>query len=234
LQFVNLVLIYVDARYYESVSGGGVTAPRRRGPRKGDLKEQAILETAERLLAERPLDDIGIDELARGADISRPTFYFYFESKGAVLRALIDRITEEAYATAEWLGRTDMAPREAIQKSLEGTAKLWREHGPVLRAAVEAWGTVPELRLFWEQVIAGFVEASAEQIKRERRAGVAPNGGPSAKALATALVWLNERCFYTASVGADPALSEREMIGTLSTIWLRAIYRDDDPGAVTR
>lgn len=213
------------------MSGGAATTPRRRGPRKGDLKEQALLETAERLLAERSLDEIGIDELARGAGISRPTFYFYFESKGAVLRALVERITEEAYAAAEWLRGTNVPPREAIRTGLEATAKLWREHGPVLRAAIQAWGTVPELRIFWEQVIGGFVEASAEQIKRERRAGIAPNGSPSAKALATALVWLNERCFYTASVGADPALSEREMIGTLATIWLRAIYRDDDPPA---
>ena len=51
---------------------------RRRAPRKGDLTEQAILDTAERLLADRSLASIGIDELAAGAGISRPSFYFYF------------------------------------------------------------------------------------------------------------------------------------------------------------
>ena len=45
----------------------------------------AILATAEQLLAERPLADFSVDDLAKGAGISRPTFYFYFPSKNAVL-----------------------------------------------------------------------------------------------------------------------------------------------------
>jgi len=69
----------------------------RRGSRpSGDDRELAILATAERLLAERPLSDISIDELARGAGISRPTFYFYFSSKEAVLLSLLDRVVAEA------------------------------------------------------------------------------------------------------------------------------------------
>ncbi len=64
------------------------SAARRRTPRKGDLTEQAILDTAARLLAERPLSEIGIDELARGAGISRSSFYFYFASREALLRTL--------------------------------------------------------------------------------------------------------------------------------------------------
>jgi hypothetical protein len=133
--------------------------------------------------------------------------------------------------------RSDASPEEAIRSTLESTARLWREHGPVLRAAVEAWGTVPELRRFWEEVIGGFVEASAQQIRRERRATIAPDGAPSAKSLATALMWMNERCFYTASAGADPSLNDRELIDTLTTVWVRSIYAADkpalEPGAAT-
>src|SRR5258708_6704778 len=53
-------------------------APRgRRGTRaSGDDRERAILPTAERLLEERPLGEISVEDLARGAGISRPTFYF--------------------------------------------------------------------------------------------------------------------------------------------------------------
>jgi AcrR family transcriptional regulator len=199
---------------------------RRRGPRKGDLKEQAILETAHRLLAERPLEEIGIDELAGGAGISRPTFYFYFESKTAVLRALVDQLAGEAFAAAEWLSRSDQPPSEAIRRSIAAGARLWRDHGAVLRAAVQ----VPELRSFWEEIVAGFIEASAERIRQERRAGVAPDGGPSARALATALIWMNERCYYTASLGIDASLRERELVNTLTTVWLRAVYGSDQPG----
>jgi len=54
----------------------------------GESRELAILATAERLLSERPLAEISIDDLAQGAGISRSGFLFYFQSKEAVLLAL--------------------------------------------------------------------------------------------------------------------------------------------------
>jgi AcrR family transcriptional regulator len=203
----------------------------RRGARsagKGDLREEAILETAERLLAEKPYREIGVGELARGAGISRPTFYFYFDSKGAVLSALVGRIADEMYrASYAWCGGED--PVETTRASLAAAARLWREHGPVLRAAVETWGSVPEMRRFWEEAVARFVEASAGEIERARREGAAVPGPPDSGALATALIWMNERCFYTHSVGASPSLPEEELVETLTTIWVRAVYGGEPP-----
>src|SRR5688500_5015616 len=72
------------------------TRGRRAGRPTGDDRELAILATAERLLGERTLREISIDDLAKGAGISRPTFYFYFPSKDAVLLALLDRVVSEA------------------------------------------------------------------------------------------------------------------------------------------
>jgi TetR/AcrR family transcriptional regulator, ethionamide resistance regulator len=40
----------------------------------GDEREQAILATAERLLENRPFAAISVDDLAKGAGLSRPTF----------------------------------------------------------------------------------------------------------------------------------------------------------------
>src|SRR5215212_8329637 len=69
----------------------------RRTPRaSGDDRQRAILETAERLLADRSLSEISVDDLARGAGISRPSFYFYFPSKEAVLLTIVDRLVADA------------------------------------------------------------------------------------------------------------------------------------------
>jgi TetR/AcrR family transcriptional regulator, ethionamide resistance regulator len=202
---------------------------RRRQPRKGDLKEQAILDTAERLLEKQSFDEIAVEELARGAGISRPTFYFYFESKQAVLRLLVERVTEEAFASSDWLTGENDTPEEALKSGIEAGAQLWREHGAVLRAGFDTWGAVPELREFWEEITDRFIEAAAEQIKRARRARLAPEGPPSAKALATTLIRMSERCYYTASLGSGPALTDRELTSTLTTVFLRAIYGTDQP-----
>jgi TetR/AcrR family transcriptional regulator, ethionamide resistance regulator len=204
------------------------SASRRRAPTKGDLKERAILQTAERLLAQKSLAEIGVDELARGAGISRPAFYFYFESKNAVLRALVEGIADEAYAASEWLSRTDQPPRDVIKAGIEAGARLWQEHGPVLRAAADTWGLIPELQEFWQIVVTRFVEASAAQIERERKSGIAPPSPPSAEALATVLIRMNERCYYTNSLGAELA-EDGELVETLTTVWLRAVYASDEP-----
>jgi AcrR family transcriptional regulator len=209
-----------------TVGRAALSSPRRRGPAKGDLKEQAILETCERLLGNRPLRDITVDELAAGAGISRPSFYFYFESKDAVLRALVEGITDEMYRESErWLERSDDPPAEIALRSIEASARLWREHGAVLRAANQTWGAVPGMRAFWENMMGRFVEQSARTIREERRSGDAP-AGPDPETLAKALIWMNERCFYTSSLGLGPALTDEELVPTLTTIWLRAIYGD--------
>src|SRR5262245_35097547 len=85
----------------------------RRTPRpSGDDRRQALLATAERLLDKRSLADVSIDDLARGAGISRPTFYFYFPSKDAVLLTLLDRVIEQAArATAGVLEHLAENPR---------------------------------------------------------------------------------------------------------------------------
>ena len=216
------------------LSSASGSLPRRRGPRKGDLKEEAILATCERLLAERPLNEIGVDELAAGAGISRPSFYFYFESKSAVLRALVERVADEMYAESErWLARETEPPELNVSRSIGAAAALWRDHGPVLRAAVQTWGSVPEMRAFWEDTVRRFVEQSAERISEKRASGAAPPG-PDPEALAIALIWMNERCFYVNSLGADPALSDDELVPTLTAIWLRAIFASvTPPGRVT-
>jgi AcrR family transcriptional regulator len=197
--------------------GHGVLSRRRARPRKGDLKEEAILATCERLLGDKPLGEIGVDELAAGADISRPTFYFYFESKNAVLRTLVERLADAMYAdAASFLARADEDPELTISRSIGAAADQWREHGPVLRAAVEAWGTVPELQAFWEDIIGRFVDQAAARIAEE--------GVGEAQSLAKALIWMNERCFYTSSLGAGPALSGEELVPTLTAIWMRSIF----------
>jgi TetR/AcrR family transcriptional regulator, ethionamide resistance regulator len=200
------------------------TRSRRSGPTKGDLKEQAILETAERLFAERPVGEISVDELARGAGISRPSFYFYFASKEDVLLTVAERVAreleEEVARRLEGIGDD---PRTAIAAAIEAVAGQWRKHGPLLRAAIEAWGSVPPVRETWERVMAGFVAGSTATVEGERLRGAA-GAGPDARALVTALTWMNERCFYTTFAGIEPSLRHDELVATLTEVWMRAIY----------
>ncbi len=200
------------------------TVGSRRRPSKGDLTSQAILDTAERLLQTRSLDDIAVDELASGAGISRSTFYFHFASREAVLHALAGGILDALYESASsWLRRGSEPPEDSIRRALGASLALWRKHGAVLRAAVRARDTDPLMREFWAGVARRFVDATASQIDIEREAGVAPPG-PDAKSLAAVLVSMNEQAFLSRSRSRRSTARDRELVDTLTCVWLRSVY----------
>ncbi len=134
-----------------------VTARSRRAARpSGDDRETAILATAERLLAEQPLSGISVDDQARGAGISRPTFYFYFASKDAVLLTLLDRVVAEAdaamtrattafprpaAAVGEASAGADVVPRGAWEQAISAYYDTFREHRGLTLAWAEARST---------------------------------------------------------------------------------------------
>ena len=99
---------------------------RRAARPSGDDRELAILETAERLLEERSIAEISVDDLAKGAGISRPTFYFYFPSKDAVLFALFEQVISEADAAFERHTRPTRYPRIATRCAAQASASSSR------------------------------------------------------------------------------------------------------------
>lgn len=200
---------------------------RRSRKPTGDDRERAILETAEVLLAERSLHDVSVDDLARGAGISRPTFYFYFPSKDAVVLALLDRVAEEArQLRSEALERAGDDPRAIWRGALEAIYQTFGAHRAVAMAASQLFAESEEARKLWGRIVGGFVEDTAVAIEMERARGAAPEG-PPARDVAIALNWMNERVLLTSFTHHDPTLADSNTLEVLLSIWSRAIYRTD-------
>ena len=202
----------------------------RRSPRlTGDDRERAILETAERLLEERPLSEISVDDLARGAGISRPTFYFYFPSKNAVLLTLVDRMIEHAGARSdEALAALSAHPRARWREALEAFVEMFGSHRAVTLACIELQATSPEARALWSEVMEGWVDDLTAIIEAERKRGAARQGLP-ARDLATALLQMNERVQQASFARETPAIAQQNVVDVLLDIWLGAIYGTRDP-----
>src|SRR3954468_13909535 len=151
-------------------------ARSRRPPRpSGDDRELAILTTCEKLLEQKPLSAISIDDLARGAGISRPTFYFYFPSKDAVLLSLLDRVVAEAdTASARAFAEPSADRRTCWRDGITAYYDTFRTHRGVGRAAAEARTTNPEVRKLWARVFEGWVQNCTATIQAERHRGAAP------------------------------------------------------------
>jgi AcrR family transcriptional regulator len=207
-------------------STDSATAVRGRRPARpsGDDRESAILATAERLLAEKPLSAVSVDDLARGAGISRPTFYFYFASKDAVLLTLLDRVVAEADAAMrEAFERPGERSREGWRWAITAYYDTFRAHRGLTLAWAEARSTNAEVRELWAAVFEGWVRRSAGAIEAERARGAAPPGLP-ARDLAVALNSMNERVLYATFSADGPSVAESDVVDVLLEVWLSAVY----------
>lgn len=197
---------------------------RRNARPSGDDREVAILNTAERLLEDRPLTDISVDDLAKGAGISRPTFYFYFPSKEAVLLTLLDRVINEADAALESLADNSNADRESTcRNGINVFFRTFGSHKAVTRAGQAARTTSAEVRVLWSTFMQKWIAYTATMIEAERERGAAPQSLPAGQ-LATALNLLNERALFASFTAEQPSVPEARVLDTLVHIWVNTIY----------
>ena len=202
----------------------------RRAPKvSGDDREHAILATFERLLEDRSLHQVSTDDIARGAGISRPTFYFYFASKEAVLLSLFERMLAEAAARrGDSIERVAEDPPTRIRESLTAFYEVFRSRRAVTLAGADARASSADARALWSAVMESWRDQVAAAIESERARGAAPAGIP-ARDLAVSLLLMNERVQYTALAGHQPAVGEDDVVDVLAAIWLNAIYGTTTP-----
>lgn len=196
----------------------------------GDERQDAILLTAEALLGERAFDEISIEDLARGAGISRPTFYFYFSSKDEVLLALLDRVITEVEHRVGALPR-DFAtdPAGAWTRSIGMFVEVFVAHRGVATAAIGARARNEAVRALWSKSMQSWADFSSDVIQSEQDRGAAPQG-VDARDLAVSLNLMNERVITAVLNQESPAIPESSALDVLSTIWIRSIYGSDNPG----
>jgi AcrR family transcriptional regulator len=195
---------------------------RRQEPRKGDLREQAILDAAETLLEREGVEPVTVEQIANRAGISRAALYFYFASKQDVVASLVARVFEvldkEAHLAADEI---EMTVEETLERAAKGTERQWREHGVAMRLAVEYSPSIPEIDELWRRTARNTAEGMSRLLVR---AGVPDDDGPrGARALALALVWMTERNFYMAVTRSEGEPDLEQTTKTVIEIWLRAM-----------
>lgn len=197
---------------------------RRSTRPSGDDREAAILATAERLLAHKKFADISVDDLAKGAGLSRPTFYFYFPSKEAVLLALMEPLIQQADKGFDGaMENLPSDPRRAFREGISTFFNSFGSHSVMARAGSEALISNPDVRAAWSAFMQKWINQTAALILAERKRGAAPDTIP-ARDLATALNLMNERTMTATLAAEQGAVAQDRIIDTLTHIWLTSIY----------
>ncbi|WP_205752618.1 TetR/AcrR family transcriptional regulator [Cryptosporangium phraense] len=193
----------------------------RRAPTKGDQREQALIDAARAVFRDRPISQVTIDELAGAAGIARSGFYFYFESKQALLAAVVDQgIAEADLEMAEWLAAEGL-DRAALRRGLAAGLARWKIDGRWLREAFITPDPGPEVQHVRNRLVDEGCGHFSDRIERDARAGRTVPGPPAL----IAKMAVNLRVITFADVYANPGeYDEDEVLDTLTDAILRLVY----------
>jgi AcrR family transcriptional regulator len=199
------------------------TAPTKRRPQTPEESEREILEAARAVLEERPFRELTVNAVMANTGLARPSFYVHFRDRHDIVLRVVATIGEELFDVSRRWFDDETEPVESVRLALDGVAEIYLRHGPVLKAVADAASDDPEVDRAYHELVERFIEAAAEHIRAEQRAGRAL--GVDAEPTASALVWLNER-YLTEMFGRHPQADSREVVDTLHRIWVRTIYSD--------
>jgi AcrR family transcriptional regulator len=173
--------------------------------------EQALLDATVALLDEgAAFAEIGIEQIVRGAGVSRPTFYSYFRDKRALILVLGEGVRQALIESADpWLDLVD----EDVEHSLASLLRTYQRYASTVRAIMEAATYDEEVSVFWRVLHDGFLP------RVEQRILAAAPDMPREQAVARAysLVWMTERTL--SEHAARPTVNESALLRQLAWVW---------------
>lgn len=126
--------------------------PRTLNPVAHAIKRDAFLDVGERLIRTQGYEQMTVQDVLDDLGTSKGAFYHYFDSKAALLAAVIERMVETATGTVEPLAAD---PQMSAVKKLEGVFSgiaQWKGERPeVLAELLRTWFS-DENRIVREQL----------------------------------------------------------------------------------
>ena len=102
-------------------------APRRGGPRKGvdpGRTRSAVVAAAADAFSRRGFDGVGVDDIARVADVNKAMIYYHFQDKLALYRFIVCDMLREAGARVTAIADLDVTPQDKVARFIEAFVNL--------------------------------------------------------------------------------------------------------------
>jgi AcrR family transcriptional regulator len=143
--------------------------------RRGDKHRQAIMAAVRELLQERPFAELSVSTISLRAGVGRSGFYFYFDSKYAVLAQLVAEATQELEELTQFFAarHSDESPEQFAKRMVGSAAAVYAHNDPVMAACNAARYTDVEIRGILEQQFEVVVQEIVAIVDAEMKAGTA-------------------------------------------------------------
>jgi AcrR family transcriptional regulator len=206
----------------EAVQGPRVPVPQRRG----DRQRQAIVQAVRELLEERPFAQLSVSTISDRAGVARSGFYFYFDSKYAVLAQILADATHELEELTEYFAPRgpDESPAAFAKRMVGSAAAVYAHNDPIMSACNAARSTDAEIRELLDQQVEGVVQQIIGIVEDELRAGTAHPISDDIPALVRTLAATTAQMLTgdTAFLGADGDVQRG--VRVLEALWRSALW----------
>ena len=189
-------------------------------PRREQTRAR-IIDAAERLVRERSFQELSVADVMERAGLERTIFYRHFEDLADLLRLASREAIDSLFETElDLTAERDGTGTEAIRPAMQAAVKVYRRHGPLLRALSEAApgneriaeGHAALRRRFDELVVASLRQVAP---RAEEELG-------DLEETARALNLMNET-YLLEAFGHKPRVSNEVAVRTLTEIWTAVI-----------
>jgi AcrR family transcriptional regulator len=199
-----------------------------RGKPTGGATRTRILDAARALLESEARPDIGLEQIARRAGVSRQAIYLHFGSRGALLLALAEHVDE-----TEGLAGLTARVREAGsgREALDRLVWLNAEYEPRIRAVAHAHDVArradPDLEAAWQDRMRARRALYAEVVERLKDEGELAEGLTATQAVD--LIWALLSSRVHEDLVVDRGWSRRRYEDRLRTLLHGAVVREARP-----
>lgn len=127
------------------------------------------------LLEEKPFAELSVSTISQRAGVARSGFYFYFDSKYAVLAQIVDEATEELEELTQYFAprQPGESPEEFAKRMVRSAAAVYAHNDPVMTACNAARYTDAEIRDILERQLEVLLGQVAAIVEAEMSAGTA-------------------------------------------------------------
>ena len=143
--------------------------------RRGDRHRQAIMQAVRELLQQKPFAELSVSTISLRAGVARSGFYFYFDSKYAVLAQILAEAVEELEELTQYFAprQRGESPEQFAKRMVRSAAAVYAHNDPVMTACNAARHTDIEIRYILEQQFEMVLRQIVDVVDAEMRAGTA-------------------------------------------------------------
>jgi AcrR family transcriptional regulator len=190
---------------------------------RGDRQREAIVTAVRELLQERSFADLSVSTISERAGVARSGFYFYFDSKYAVLAVILAEASELLdELTHHFAPRAPGETPAAFAKRMVGSAAtVYANDDPVLRACAVARNTDAQIREMMDDFYDSVMDKIVTLLEQDTDARPITDDLPAlvrTLSAVTTMTLTQDSTFV--GRGQDPARA----IDIVERLWLNALW----------